>query len=360
MTKEIEEENENSEQNGNEKENENENGNEFNIINKKEDLQEEQEEQEEIEEEDKEKNIKEGQSNNEKENEEEEEQEQEEVEEIEIKIPKKNSNNEIQQETIDIQNEIKNEEIGYSSEEDDEEQELSTEEEEYKDKNEESKETKISNNISEGNKIVIQYAKRKPLKIEIYSNLIQKMVDITNKRKNRINDKEKNEITIHNNNLNEYMKELEDKIILMKKGYIETLVEKHFENNPNNKKEIILKANIPKKRNDVKKIFKKLMGYIKEKLQAPNQKYYYILILKILNKYKNINNDEIKEEKKLFNKKKLNGKIKNEGKDDIKYNYDDYNWIRQQNSKRNVSFYLFSILIPLAYIINYIYAYGKA
>ncbi len=210
------------------------------------------------------------------------------------------------------------------------------------------------------NLILVKYAKRKPLQTEIYSNLLQQMYKITNKRKNKIKEKEKNSSTIYINKLNEYMKELEDKILAMKKGYIETLVEKHFEKDKNKKKEIILKANIPKKRNEVKRLFNEFMEYIKDKLEPQHQKYYYLLILKILNKYKNINNDEIKEEKKLFNKKKLNGKIKNEGKDDIKYNYDDYNWIRQQNSKRNVSFYLFSILIPLAYIINYIYAYGKA
>jgi hypothetical protein len=188
------------------------------------------------------------------------------------------------------------------------------------------------------------------------------MIDITNKRKNRINEKENNQPTIHINNLNEYMKELEDKLILMKKGYIETLVEKHFEKNKDNKKEIILKANIPKKRNEVKRIFKKLMGYIKDKLELPNQKYYYILILNILKKYKNINKDEMTEEIQLYKKQKSIRKIKKGGENNviIKDNYDDYNWIIQQNKKRGMGFYIFSIIIPLAYVINFVFANNKA
>ena len=290
---------------------------------------------------------------------EEEEQEEIEVEEI---VEKKTSEekNDLPQETINIRNEIKNEELEYSSDDENEEEELSSEEEEYVDKN---KEPNITSS-GDGNKniIKIRYSQRKPLKKEIYSNLLQKMIDITNKRKNRINEKENNQPTIHINNLNEYMKELEDKLILMKKGYIETLVEKHFEKNKDNKKEIILKANIPKKRNEVKRIFKKLMGYIKDKLELPNQKYYYILILNILKKYKNINKDEMTEEIQLYKKQKSIRKIKKGGENNviIKDNYDDYNWIIQQNKKRGMGFYIFSIIIPLAYVINFVFANNKA
>jgi hypothetical protein len=290
---------------------------------------------------------------------EEEEQEEIEVEEI---VEKKTSEekNDLPQETINIRNEIKNEELEYSSDDENEEEELSSEEEEYVDKN---KEPNITSS-GDGNKniIKIRYSQRKPLKKEIYSNLLQKMIDITNKRKNRINEKENNQPTIHINNLNEYMKELEDKLILMKKGYIETLVEKHFEKNKDNKKEIILKANIPKKRNEVKRIFKKLMGYIKDKLELPNQKYYYILILNILKKYKNINKDEMTEEIQLYKKQKSIRKIKKGGENKVKIkdNYDDYNWIIQQNKKRGMGFYIFSIIIPLAYVINFVFANNKA
>ena len=313
--------------------------------NEKEDLPEEQEENNII----NRKNI----------NENEEEQEEIEVEEI---VEKKTSEekNDLPQETINIRNEIKNEELEYSSDDEDEEEELSSEEEEYVDKN---KEPNITSS-EDGNKniIKIRYSQRKPLKKEIYSNLLQKMIDMTNKRKNRINEKENNQPTIHINNLNEYMKELEDKLILMKKGYIETLVEKHFVKNKDKKKEIIIKANIPKKRNEVKRIFKKLMGYIKDKLELPNQKYYYILILNILKKYKNINKDEMMEEIQLYKKQKSIRKIKKSGenKEKIKDNYDDYNWIIQQNKKKGMGFYIFSIIIPLAYVINFVFSNSKA
>ena len=159
------------------------------------------------------------------------------------------------------------------------------------------------------------------------------------------------------------MKELEDKILAMKKGYIETLVEKHFEKDKNKKKEIILKANIPKKRNEVKRLFNEFMEYIKDKLEPQHQKYYYLLILKILNKYKNINKDEIKQTMQLFRKKnkdKQNKENDNKNLKNNKDNFDDINWINQQNTKKGMIFKFFSFMIPLAYILNYAYANFKA
>lgn len=64
--------------------------------------------------------------------------------------------------------------------------------------------------------------------------------------------------------------------------------------------EFILKANTPKKRNEVKKTFTDLMILIKNKLETQHQKYYYSLILQILSKYKNINEDEIQKKMRLF------------------------------------------------------------
>ena len=94
----------------------------------------------------------------------------------------------------------------------------------------------------------------------------------------------------------------------MKKSYINTLVKKHFEKDNNKKMEIILKANISKNRNDVKKIFKKLMGYIRDKLEPANQKYYYLQVLKILNNngYKTISKDELRNELVLYRQKIFN------------------------------------------------------
>ena len=195
----------------------------------------------------------------------------------------------------------------------------------------------------------------------MYSNLLQKMSKITNKRKNKIKEKEKNNPTIYINKLNAYLKELEDKIMAMKKGYIETLVEKHFEIDKDKKKEIILKANIPKKRNEVKRKFIEFMRYIKDKLEPQNQKYYYLLILKILNKYKNINKEEINQTMKLLKKKAIDGKISKDKKDKEKDNkYDDINLINQQNTKKGRIFKFFSLIIPFAYLFNYAYANFKA
>ena len=235
-----------------------------------------------------------------------------------------------------------------------EEEELSEEEEEY---NEElSTDNKPSKEETSNIKIIQKiYSERKPLRKEIYFNLLKKMINITNSRKNKINEQEKNIITIHCNNLNEYLKELEEKINLMKKGYIETLVKKHFEKDKNKKMEIILKANISKKRNDVKKIFKKLMRYIDNNLEPANQKFYYILILKILNQYEIINEDEINKTMKIFKQK--NKIIKNKESainTDINPEFDNNVWISQNYSKKGNAFKVFAFLLPFAYFINYI------
>ena len=241
-----------------------------------------------------------------------------------------------------------------------EEEELSEEEEEY---NEElSTDNKPSKEETSNIKIIQKiYSERKPLRKEIYFNLLKKMINITNSRKNKINEQEKNIITIHCNNLNEYLKELEEKINLMKKGYIETLVKKHFEKDKNKKMEIILKANISKKRNDVKKIFKKLMRYIDNNLEPANQKFYYILILKILNQYEIINEDEINKTMKIFKQK--NKIIKNKESainTDINPEFDNNVWISQNYSKKGNAFKVFAFLLPFAYFINYIYANIKS
>ena len=198
----------------------------------------------------------------------------------------------------------------------------------------------------------------------MYTNLLQKMFNITNKAKNKIEVPEKYIITIFNNTINAYMKDLEEKIIAMKKAYIETLVKKHFKKDKNKKKEIILKAKIPKRRNEVKKVFNQLMVLIKTKLEPKHQKYCYLLILKILEKYKIISGEEIAKIKILFkemiDERKNNKKaIHNKQKKKVKYNYDDKKWIDQNKSRIGFTFKAFSIIIPLAYIINYAYANFK-
>ena len=80
----------------------------------------------------------------------------------------------------------------------------------------------------------------------------------------------------------------------MKKCYIETLIKRHFEKYPSKKKQIIYEANLPKKRNDLKKVYHEMMKVINEKLkEKDNQKYYYILILNILKKHENIEQKEL-------------------------------------------------------------------
>ena len=266
--------------------------------------------------------------------------------------------NEKREQIYNNNNENQNEESEPIEMLEEEEEELSEEEEEYNGElslnNKSSVEKDYKTNI-----IQRVYSERKPLTREMYSNLIKKMKIITNNRKNKINEQEKNIITIYCNNLNEYLKELEDKINLMEKGYIETLVKKHFEKDKNKKLEIIIKANISKKRNDVKKIFTKLMRYIKNNLEPANQKYYYILILKILDKYEIINEEEINKTIKLFKPKKHN-KLNLNKSNDYNSEFDNNEWINQNYSKKGWGFKIFAFVLPIAYFINYIYANIKA
>jgi hypothetical protein len=270
-----------------------------------------------------------------------------------------NNNKKIGKEKEEIEEELENEE---KEEEEEEEEELSAEEEEFnyeefiKDNNNKNK--KEDSNIL----ILIKNIKRKPIKRELYENLVFKMYNMANKAKNRIELPEKHSLTKYDNTLNQYIKSLEDKIIIMKNAYIETLVKKHFEKDKNQRMRILLKGNIPKTRNDVKKSFKELMNYIESKkkdLGEQNQKYYYILIMNMLKKYQHIGEDEIKQIMKKIMKKRYNKKIRNEKKE--KKDVDNDNKIIYNNDDRSkinkgFIFKIFTVMLPLAYIFNYAYA----
>ena len=246
--------------------------------------------------------------------------------------------------------------------EDSDEEELSGEEEEYY-----SEKNKNNNTVSQSqNNEIINYSKRKPLKREMYSNLLEIMHNITSKRKNKINAKEKNVLTVFNNKLNADLEKLKYKIIEMKKAYIVALIKKHFEKKKNKKMEVILRANIPKRRNEVKKIFIELITFIKNKLEPYHRKYCYMQILNIITKYKNISDNEMTKNIPKI-RQKINGKkIKQEKnnkkiiKNDANYNYEDKIWIVQYNSKKNFILRLFAVFLPLAYITNFIYSNFKS
>ena len=142
---------------------------------------------------------------------------------------------------------------------------------------------------------------RKPLNKQIYTELIKKIYKITENSKNKINIPEKKIVTIYDNTLNQFLKDFEDKIIILKKCYIETLIKRHLEKYPSKKKQIIYEANLPKKRNELKKVYRDMMEVINKKLNdKDNQKYYYILILNILKKHENIEQKEINDALKLY------------------------------------------------------------
>ena len=142
--------------------------------------------------------------------------------------------------------------------------------------------------------------KGKPLNRKIYSDLIKKLYRITEKKKNDINIPEKKRVTIYDPTLSNYLKDLEAKILNLKKSYIDTLVKRHFEKSEEGKKQIVKEMNLPKKRNELKNLYREMMKLVKEKLEKEHQKYYYIEILKILKKYENIEDKEMNSGKKAY------------------------------------------------------------
>ena len=108
-----------------------------------------------------------------------------------------------------------------------------------------------------------------------YSNLIKKLYDITNNRQIKIKSEGKYNITKYKKILDKYIKKLEDKIIEMKNLYIKILNKNHFEKDKKKSEKIIKEANVPKKRNEVKKIYKELMYLISHKIKSEENKKYY-------------------------------------------------------------------------------------
>ena len=89
------------------------------------------------------------------------------------------------------------------------------------------------------------------------------------------------------------------------------MIKRHFEKDPSKREQIIYEANLPKKRNELKKVYHDMIDVINKKLkEKENQKYYYILILNILKKHENIEQKEIKGTLKLYK-----NNLKNQEKD---------------------------------------------
>ena len=153
---------------------------------------------------------------------------------------------------------------------------------------------------------------------------------------------------IYNNINNDTYRNI-NKIIILKKCYIETLIKRHFEKYPSKKKQIIYEANLPKKRNDLKKVYHEMMKVINEKLkEKDNQKYYHILILDILKKHENIEQKEINDELKLY-KNNLKNKEKENKNKVIKKS--------KKNEKNNWSVNIGNLLIfliPMAFAAYYL------
>ena len=141
----------------------------------------------------------------------------------------------------------------------------------------------------------------------------------------------------------------------LKQSYINTLIKKHFEKGQNDKKQIILKADLPKKRNEIKKIYREMIKLVTTELEKDYQKYIYILILKILEKYKSIKDKEMNSVLEMYRKQKQ----KNIGqKNDNNVNKDKIikNYEKKENEKLNCNACnLILSFLSLIFVVYYIY-----
>ena len=181
-----------------------------------------------------------------------------------------------------------------------------------------------------------------------YSEFIQKIYRITEKKNNKINEPEDKEVTICDNSLNKFLTEFEDKIKKLKKCYIITIIKEKLEKDKNKKIKILFKAELPKKRNEIKKIYNQMIDLINKKPEKEIKKHYYILILDLLKKYNDINDKEIQEASESYkNNLKIQKNIKNANKN---AKYKKIKKIETNEKKSRFSFgNIIPLLIPLAF-----------
>ena len=154
----------------------------------------------------------------------------------------------------------------------------------------------------------------------------------------------------------------------MKNGYIYALVKKHYCENKNKKKKILIQENIPQKRNNVKKSYYELIMLIENKLKndEENVKYYYEIILELLEKYEEITDDDINNAKQLYKDNNLDSlKIFKNVIKDKEYEIEDGHelkntaWINQKQTKAFNSMKLFIYLLLFAFVVVFIYNFSK-
>ena len=226
----------------------------------------------------------------------------------------------------------------------------------------------ILNNIYNGsNKSEKQISKRKPISRKIYTNLLKKMIHLTEKNINMIDKEPINSDNKYNDIIDNYINYLENDLSNMKNGYIYALVKKHYYKNEHLKKRILIQANIPQKRNNVKKCYNELTTLINNKLEndEENQIYYFNIILEMLKKYENISDNDLLIAKKMYKENKLETlkkdkilikDIKNEDED----NNIENGWIKQRKTSKMNPMKLIIVVLPLAFASFYIYNLFKS
>ena len=207
---------------------------------------------------------------------------------------------------------------------------------------------------------ILQLSLKKKLSLsQKYGFFIRKLEKILDKNKmaNYLNTISNNKYD-NDNKINQEIDNFEKNIKFLKNNYIYLITKKNNLKDKKEKNKLTDEINIPKKENDIKQLFNKIILLINSKYKEPH--IYNICMEKlrnVLTKYNKIKKDELNEAKVKDKQNKLFSPEKEELE---KSNNKDKNIIHDFKKGGNKKLFLItSLIIPLFYIINYINSYTK-
>ena len=199
---------------------------------------------------------------------------------------------------------------------------------------------------------ILQLCFKKKLSIsKKYEKFMKKLINILGKNKyNEINPNQINEVE-NDKIIDEKIKDLEMNLKYFKKIYIDLIIKKRNSKSKIGKEKLKEDITIAEKEENIKKIFNNLISLINNN---GNKNNIWIQKIKdILNRYNQINKEEINDAKNKENKNKFNLSEK-------KNIANNNNLLVNVNNNENRNFLMMTTLfIPLLYIIKYFVRYSK-
>ena len=211
----------------------------------------------------------------------------------------------------------------------------------------------------------IAKTKRLPLSLSQYENLIRDLLLDVNEQKKKLKNTNYNILKylkkdeINNEYINNKINDFGKKLLGIKMDYIYVMVKKHYIKDKMEKEKFINQFNIEQRRNDFITEYKKLTEILKKSMNSLQKEENYRKLGELLEKYKSINNEEIKKAKfmnkqnKLYGYENIEKNKKNIEKRKIRFENIVKNKSKGINKKKIILFG--SVLLPLCYIFNYLY-----